>query len=138
MSIKIQEEFQRNIDDDDESVDGSDIKQKRQRPFEIAKAKIGFFLNHKIVQLFMLIISLYALMGNDVQMLAFEKKDDGVFMVLNVITIVLFIIDIILSTIAIQDYVFSFLFWVDIISTASIVLDLESVQKSLIGYDFEL
>jgi len=49
----------------------------------------------------MLIISLYALMGNDVQMLAFEKKDDGVFMVLNVITIVLFIIDIILSTIAI-------------------------------------
>lgn len=138
MSIKIQEEFQRNIDDDDESVDGSDIKQKRQRPFEIAKAKIGFFLNHKIVQLFMLIISLYALMGNDVQMLAFEKKDDGVFMVLNVITIVLFTIDIILSTIAIQDYVFSFLFWVDIISTASIVLDLESVQKSLIGYDFEL
>ena len=138
MSIKIQEEFQRNIDDDDESVDGSDIKQKRQRPFEIAKAKIGFFLNHKIVQLFMLIISLYALMGNDVQMLAFEKKDDGVFMVLNVITIVLFTIDIILSSIAIQDYVFSFLFWVDIISTASIVLDLESVQKSLIGYDFEL
>ena len=59
-------------------------------------------------------------------------------MVLNVITIVLFIIDIILSSIAIQDYVFSFLFWVDIISTASILLDLESVQKSLIGYDFEL
>ena len=86
----------------------------------------------------MLIISLYALMGNDVQMLAFEKKDDGVFMVLNAITIVLFTIDIILSSIAIQDYVFSFLFWVDIISTASIVLDLESVQKSLIGYDFEL
>lgn len=59
-------------------------------------------------------------------------------MVLNAITIVLFTIDIILSSIAIQDYVFSFLFWVDIISTASIVLDLESVQKSLIGYDFEL
>lgn len=59
-------------------------------------------------------------------------------MVFNVITIVLFVIDMALSCIAINGYAFSFLFWIDILSTVSIVLDIDAVQYDLIGFNFDL
>lgn len=73
----------------------------------------------------MMIITVYALIGDDIRILSYERKDDVVFMWLNVITLSLFTLELLLSSVGIQGYFGSFFFWLDSISTLSIVLDIE-------------
>lgn len=82
-------------------------------------------MNHWIIQIFMMIITVYALIGDDIRILSYERKDDVVFMWLNVITLSLFTLELLLSSVGIQGYFGSFFFWLDSISTLSIVLDIE-------------
>ena len=35
-----------------------------------------------------------------------------------------------------EDFIFSFLFWIDLISTLSILLDIDIILKAMIGFDF--
>lgn len=81
----------------------------------------------------MLVVTIYALIGDDIRLLAFEKNADVVFLWLNVVTLSLFTIELMLSSISIKDYFGSFFFWLDLISTISIVLDIEPIFFALIN-----
>ena len=72
----------------------------------------------------MLFITIYALIGDDVRILAFEKKNDDVFLWLNVVALSLFVIELIFSSIGVKDYFGSFFFWLDLLSTVSVVTDI--------------
>lgn len=82
-------------------------------------------------------LTVYALFGDDIRLLFFVKESDDVFMTLNVITLVFFALELILSSIGIQNYFGGFFFWLDLISTISIITDIEPVWNSLIGIDDE-
>ena len=72
----------------------------------------------------MMVITLYALTGDDIRIIFFEKKDDNVFILLNIITLSMFLLELFLSSIGISGYFNSFFFWLDLISTLSIILDI--------------
>ena len=72
----------------------------------------------------MLFITIYALIGDDVRILAFEKKNDDVFLWLNVVALSLFVIELIFSSIGVKGYLASFFFWLDLLSTVSDVSDI--------------
>jgi hypothetical protein len=72
----------------------------------------------------MLFITIYALIGDDVRILAFEKKNDDVFLWLNVVALSLFVIELIFSSIGVKGYFGSFFFWLDLLSTVSVVTDI--------------
>ncbi len=51
------------------------------------------------------------------------------FDILNIISLIFFTLEIILSTLSKPGYQFSFFFWLDIVSSASIILDIQLVNS---------
>ena len=64
------------------------------------------------------------MVGDDIRTVAFYKAQDLAFDGVNIALILIFVLEIILSSIAIEKYFFSFFFILDIISTLSLLLDI--------------
>ena len=80
-----------------------------------------------------MLFTVYALFGDDVRLLLFGAEADYAFTILNVITLVLFTLELVLSSIGIKTYFGNFFFWLDLISTISIITDIEPVWLALMG-----
>mmetsp|Transcript_52955 Transcript_52955/g.80291 ORF Transcript_52955/g.80291 Transcript_52955/m.80291 type:complete len:88 (-) Transcript_52955:64-327(-) len=81
----------------------------------------------------MTIVTLYALFGDDIRVLATNKDGDAVFYGLACASLVLFSIEIILACYAKAGYLFGFFFWLDIISTVSIIFDIGWIMDAILG-----
>lgn len=72
----------------------------------------------------MSIVTIYALFASDIQVAVFNKDSDGVFTVLLILCFIFFAVEIFLNTIVVDDFKYSFFFWLDIVATISIVIDM--------------
>lgn len=81
-------------------------------------------LEHNITTIIMTVITLYALFGDDIRILVTGKKGDEVFWIFNILAMVAFMVEIIISSLVKKDYWLGFFFWLDVISTASLILDI--------------
>lgn len=93
--------------------------------------KIEKVLDHWLFTAYMTIITIYALFGDDIRMMLFTKKDDKVFFALTYLSFGSFLFELVLSCIAKEGYIFGFYFWLDILSTFSMVMDFEPVMERL-------
>jgi hypothetical protein len=84
----------------------------------------------------MTIITFYALLGDDLRVLAFTKQVDYAFNILTIVSIISFIIEIVVTVVAKGDeYLFSFYFWLDVISTCSLFFDITFIWDEVAGVD---
>ena len=81
----------------------------------------------------MFVVTIYALFGDDVRLLAFPKGADETFTTLNIISLALFLLELVLASIGKPDYFNSFFFWLDLVSTLSIITDIEPIMNALTG-----
>ena len=81
----------------------------------------------------MTVITIYALLGDDIKLLVFPKGADDAFTVLTSASMILFMLEIILASIAKADYFNSFFFWLDLLSTLSLITDIEPAMDALFG-----
>ena len=73
----------------------------------------------------MMIITVYALIGDDIRILVTDKEGDKWFYIGNIFAFFCFLIELILASIVNKNgYTFGFFFWLDLISTASILMDI--------------
>lgn len=72
----------------------------------------------------MAVVTIYALLADDIRLIATQKSTDKYFMILTSITLILFLIELILASIGQKGYFNSFFFWLDLISTLSLVFDI--------------
>mmetsp|Transcript_23680 Transcript_23680/g.55238 ORF Transcript_23680/g.55238 Transcript_23680/m.55238 type:complete len:1002 (-) Transcript_23680:128-3133(-) len=79
---------------------------------------------------FVMLLTVYALTGDDVRMLFTDKPADIVFNMLTIGCIVVFALELVLSCIGKEDYFGGFFFFLDAISTVTLVLDLTWVSDS--------
>jgi len=79
----------------------------------------------------MFLFTLYALFGEDVRLLSFTKKSDTAFMLLNIFTFVLFMVELVLSSLSVPEYFGSFFFWLDLVSTISLVADIDPIWTAI-------
>jgi len=79
------------------------------------------------------ILTFYALFGDDVRLALTEKKDDWAFDMLTVMAMIVFSTEIIACSIGKPGYVFGFFFWLDILSTTTLIFDVSSVSEALFG-----
>lgn len=93
----------------------------------------GRFVNNQYIQALMFLITVYALLGDDIRLLACDRDADVVFMWLNIVTLTLFVIELTLSSIGVKDYLGSFFFWLDLLSTLSIVTDIEPLWEAILA-----
>jgi len=82
---------------------------------------------------FSTLLTLYALVGDDFRLLATELPWDMVFNGITLVCLAHFTTETTCSCIGRKDYFLGFFFWLDVISTASLVLDLTWVSDYLLG-----
>jgi len=79
------------------------------------------------------LLTVYALVGDDIRLLATNKPADFLFDIFTMICLVVFTFEIIISCIGKDDYILGFFMCLDVVSTVTLVLDLSFVTESLIG-----
>lgn len=94
---------------------------------------MGIFVNSQCVQTIMLFVTIYALIGDDIRIMSFSKDQDVAFLWLNSIALLAFVIELTLSSIGVKEYFGSFFFWLDLLSTVSIITDIEPLMIALIS-----
>ena len=78
----------------------------------------------------MTIITLYALFGDDVRMLATTANADNVFYGLSSLSFISFSLELVLSCYAKDDYFLGFYFWLDLVSTLSLIMDIGWIMNA--------
>ena len=81
----------------------------------------------------MTIVTLYALFGDDIKSLAFPSSTDVVFSSLVVSCMVLFALELVLSLLFRVEYRWSFYFWLDLVATLSLVVDISWMWDTALG-----
>ena len=79
----------------------------------------------------MSLITLYALIGDDLRLWVTTKEADIYFNVGFVIALVLFTLEILLNSMVVEDFKYSFFFWLDIIATLSLIPDIPWIMHYL-------
>jgi class 3 adenylate cyclase len=94
-------------------------------------------VDHKSFMAFTTVFTFYALIGDDVKLIATDKPADVVFNVITGFAMVLFTFEIVISCIGKRDYFLGFFFTLDVISTSTLVLDISYVADAVWGADSE-
>lgn len=76
-------------------------------------------------------ITIYALFGDDIRVLSFNKNDDVYFDIITIVALLAFTAEISLSVLAKPGYKLSFFFWLDILSTLSLILDIQWISNAI-------
>jgi len=79
------------------------------------------------------ILTVYALVGDDFRLAATQKPADDVFNAITLFCFFVFGAEIIMSCYGKCDYFWSFFFWLDVVSTLTLILDLTYVAETLLG-----
>ena len=90
-----------------------------------------FLANSNVFQFITTILTLYALFGDDIRIATTRRQADWFFDLMTILCIALFTLEIIVCSIGKQDYYGSFFFYLDIISTASLFLDITTINEAL-------
>jgi len=75
----------------------------------------------------------YALFGDDIRRLATNSYADPVFYSLTIAAMTFYLIEITLSCISKPDYLWSFYFWLDTISTLTMIMDIGWLMDPLLS-----
>ncbi|CAE8618888.1 unnamed protein product [Polarella glacialis] len=96
---------------------------------------LATFLNGRFMTAGSVILTFYALVGDDLRLLTTNKPSDILFNGLTIVCLTFFTLELVLSSIAKQDYFLGFFFSLDLVSTASLLLDLTWVSSALESND---
>ena len=114
-------------------VDGpaADIKPPKPRP--AWKNKVEKLLENYYWVGMMSVVTLYALFADDFKILLLPKSADITMDVLTLIAMTLYLVELVLAVICIEGYLFSFYFWVDLLSLISMIPDVSIFMEGIEG-----
>src|SRR3990167_8735505 len=142
----MEEEVEMNVEVDDPVADasGSNLKQhgnfggkveptvdktKQDQSEETCQKKVYKFVESTPVIIFMMIVTIWALFGDDIRQVTVDVNGDGTFYIITLICFSLFAIEIVLQFIGNPDYRWGFFFYLDVISTVSLLLDVGFISE---------
>lgn len=90
------------------------------------------FLDHYAVVVFFTLVTIYALFFDDIRILGIDQAYDDVFNGLTLAGMILFALEIIVTCYAKPEYIGSFFFYLDIISTITMIPDCEWIWSLIV------
>lgn len=90
-------------------------------------------LDSSFVTILMTVITVYALFFDDLRVLFFDPANDTFWFNVSFVGMMCFFVEIFLGSIVKDDYFNTFFFWLDIISTVSMIQDIGWLWDPLIG-----
>jgi len=89
-------------------------------------------LESKAFQIAIASFTIYALFADDFRIICTTKSTDNVFNGFTFLCFALFFFEMLLSIIVKKDYIFSFYFWLDLISTFSLIIDITFISDMIL------
>ena len=81
-------------------------------------------LDNKLTISFMTVVTIYALFADDIRILAVSKTYDEVFYMVTSFAMFSFLVELIIGSLAQDEYLLGFYFWLDLIATFSLISDI--------------
>jgi len=120
--------------------DGMGVSENNMSTFEPEKSiwtrsriKLRIIMNHWTVNLLTMIMTIFALFGDDIRLAFFTKQVDFTFYNLTLICLIGFTIEITLNCVCQDNYFNSFYFYLDVISTISLIADIKYITDIFTG-----
>ncbi len=95
--------------------------------------QVEYVLDHWITAIFMTLITVYSLFFDDIRALAFPPSSDNTFYGITTFCMAAFLIEIFLASLVKEDYFLTFFFWLDLISTISMIPDIGWIWNQITG-----
>jgi hypothetical protein len=92
---------------------------------------LNWVLNNKFYIGIMTFITIYALLVDDIRIMTCPKEADVYFWGITSFVLISFLIELLMSSLAIDGYMFGFYFWLDFIATISLVSDIGWIWNSI-------
>jgi len=108
-------------------------KNKARRSIPLYALVSRKIVDNRFFMIFTTLLTFYALTADDLRIILTEKPADIVFNIMGLICIVVFMLEVVLSCLGKADYYLGFFFWLDVISTATLLLDLTWVSEAIQG-----
>jgi len=102
------------------------------------RQKVREFVEGKWLTSIMTLLTLFALFGDDFRLWFFNRGADPVFFAILGLSFVLFFLEVLINSAVLDDFKYSFFFWLDIIATLSLLPDIDfavNIFFSLMGLD---
>jgi hypothetical protein len=90
-------------------------------------------LDNNFIVSVMTLITIYALFFDDIRMITFDNDKDDIFYGITLFGIIAFALEVLAGVLAVEDYLFSFFFWLDLVSTLSMVPDCGWIWEPITG-----
>lgn len=132
----------RNSVTDDKSSRPSFEQNKTSSPLELDtfelsqplwKIRMFTVIDHWSFTAWMTILTIYALFGDDVRVSAFTVSADATFYSLTIICLFFFVLELVLASLCKKDYWLGFFFWLDLVSTISLITDIGWLWSEITG-----
>lgn len=94
--------------------------------------KLFKFLNDSRTQFYLLILTFYALFADDYRLLTSPKSLDFLYDIFTILSIASFSAELVVSIFAKVGYFCSYFFWLDLVSTLSLILDIVMIKDFII------
>ena len=90
-------------------------------------------IDHWTFTTWMTILTIYALFGDDLRLLAFGKSADETFYGISVVCLFFFGIEVVAASLAKENYWLGFFFWLDVVATVSLIPDIGWIWDPIVG-----
>ncbi|EAR97901.3 cation channel family protein (macronuclear) [Tetrahymena thermophila SB210] len=126
-------DFKRKLQELKLHQESQEIHEQVQKLTTVQKIKyyINKLLDNNYYTAFMTLVTLYALFADDIRVITTEKDEDPYFWGASCFALAAFTIEIILSSIAKDGYFLGFFFWLDLLSTVSLILDIGWIANEI-------
>jgi hypothetical protein len=83
----------------------------------------------------MTLLTIYALFGDDLRLLATPKRDDEIFYSLSCVCLFFFTLEVVMASFVKENYLLGFFFWLDVVATISLIPDIGWIWDPIMGDD---
>mmetsp|Transcript_3670 Transcript_3670/g.4918 ORF Transcript_3670/g.4918 Transcript_3670/m.4918 type:complete len:841 (+) Transcript_3670:546-3068(+) len=83
--------------------------------------------------IFMTLVTIWALFGDDVRLITTYKEADDGFTVVTILCLIFFAVELSFASLAKAEYFLGFYFWLDLIATLSLLFDIPVIFEALTG-----
>lgn len=110
---------------------------KLKKKMAVINSYIDKFLDSNIVVIIMSLVTIFVLFAGDIKGICVPRSGDFYFNLFNLISFIFFIIELILSSVAKTGYLNSFFFWLDLVATVSLIMEIDWIFLPMIGQGSE-
>jgi class 3 adenylate cyclase len=109
------------------------VRGKRKDAPKTLKERLEELLVSKGFNILTFVFTVYALFADDIRIMATDKRADSVFFALSLLALLIFCLEFALNCVVKENYNLGFYFWLDLLSTLSLIPDIGWIWDPITG-----